>query len=690
MKGQMDTQYGQILIDTDVIATYAGSVAVECFGIVGMAAVNMKDGLVKLLKRDYLNHGINVKVDENNEITIDFHVIVAYGISIGTVSDNLIETVKYKVESFTGMKIAKINIYVEGVRVIDLGGLQKVEITSINSKLLARMFLAGAKNLDSKKDWINELNVFPVPDGDTGTNMTMTIMSAAKEVSSLTEPTMAELAKAISSGSLRGARGNSGVILSQLFRGFCKVIKEYDEIDVTILCEACQKAVETAYKAVMKPKEGTILTVAKGAAEKALELSDETEDVVTFVEGVIKQAEYVLDQTPEMLPVLKQAGVVDSGGQGLVQVLKGAYDALIGKEIDYTIEGAPTGAAPAKISAETEAEIKFGYCTEFIIVLNAPMSDNEEHAYKAFLESIGDSIVVVADDEIVKTHVHTNDPGLALQKALTFGSLSKIKIDNMREEHQEKLIKDSQKLAAQQKAEEEAYEAAQADEKTNNMPAKEMGFVSVSIGEGMNEVFRGLGVDYLIEGGQTMNPSTEDMLNAIEHVNAKTVFILPNNKNIIMAANQAVDLVEDKQIIVIPTKTIPQGITALVNYIPDHSAEENKEQMMAEIENVKTGQVTYAVRDTEIDGKTIKQNDFMGIGDKSILSVGTDLRATTLEMVDAMVDEDSAIVSIYFGSDSDEDSANELAAAIEEKYPDVEVEVNDGGQPIYYYVISVE
>ena len=565
-----------------------------------------------------------------------------------------------------------------------------MEITSINSKLLARMFLAGAKNLDSKKDWINELNVFTVPDGDTGTNMTMTIMSAAKEVSSLTEPTMAELAKAISSGSLRGARGNSGVILSQLFRGFCKVIKEYDEIDVTILCEACQKAVETAYKAVMKPKEGTILTVAKGAAEKALELSDETEDVVTFVEEVIKQAEYVLDQTPEMLPVLKQAGVVDSGGQGLVQVLKGAYDALIGKEIDYTIEGAPTGAAPAKISAETEAEIKFGYCTEFIIVLNAPMSDNEEHAYKAFLESIGDSIVVVADDEIVKTHVHTNDPGLALQKALTFGSLSKIKIDNMREEHQEKLIKDSQKLAAQQKAEEEAYEAAQADEKTNNMPAKEMGFVSVSIGEGMNEVFRGLGVDYLIEGGQTMNPSTEDMLNAIEHVNAKTVFILPNNKNIIMAANQAVDLVEDKQIIVIPTKTIPQGVTALVNYIPDHSAEENKEQMMAEIENVKTGQVTYAVRDTEIDGKTIKQNDFMGIGDKSILSVGTDLKATTLEMVDAMVDEESAIVSIYFGSDSDEDSANELAAAIEEKYPDVEVEVNDGGQPIYYYVISVE
>ena len=556
----------------------------------------------------------------------------------------------------------------------------KVEITSINSKLLAKMFLAGAKNLDSKKDWINELNVFPVPDGDTGTNMSMTIMSAAKEVSSLTEPTMAALSKAISSGSLRGARGNSGVILSQLFRGFCKVIKEYDELDVTIVCEAFQKAVETAYKAVMKPKEGTILTVAKGAADKALELAEQTDDLVFFADEVIKHAEYVLNQTPEMLPVLKQAGVVDSGGQGLVQVLKGANDALLGKEIDYSIEGVSSGASPEKITAETEAEIKFGYCTEFIIVLNNPLSDKEELKYKAFLESIGDSIVVVADDEIVKTHVHTNDPGLALQEALKHGSLSRIKIDNMREEHQEKLIKESEKLAKEQAAEEQKAKE----------PEKEMGFISVSIGEGMNEVFKGLGVDYIIEGGQTMNPSTEDMLNAIEKVNAKNVFILPNNKNIIMAANQAVSLVEDKQIIVIPTKTIPQGITALVNYIPDHSVEENKEQMMAEIENVKTGQVTYAVRDTEIDGKTIKQDDYMGIGDKSILAVGKDLKQTTLEMVDAMVDEDSAIVSIYFGSASSEEKAEEIASAIEEKYPDVEVEVNDGGQPIYYYVISVE
>ncbi|MFR2033245.1 MAG: DAK2 domain-containing protein [Agathobacter sp.] len=555
-----------------------------------------------------------------------------------------------------------------------------MEITSINSKLLAKMFLAGAKNLDSKKDWINELNVFPVPDGDTGTNMSMTIMSAAKEVSSLTEPTMTALSKAISSGSLRGARGNSGVILSQLFRGFCKVIKEYDELDVTIVCEAFQKAVETAYKAVMKPKEGTILTVAKGAADKALELAEQTDDLVFFADEVIKHAEYVLNQTPEMLPVLKQAGVVDSGGQGLVQVLKGANDALLGKEIDYSIEGVSSGASPEKITAETEAEIKFGYCTEFIIVLNNPLSDKEELKYKAFLESIGDSIVVVADDEIVKTHVHTNDPGLALQEALKHGSLSRIKIDNMREEHQEKLIKESEKLAKEQAAEEQKAKE----------PEKEMGFVSVSIGEGMNEVFKGLGVDYIIEGGQTMNPSTEDMLNAIEKVNAKNVFILPNNKNIIMAANQAVSLVEDKQIIVIPTKTIPQGITALVNYIPDHSVEENKEQMMAEIENVKTGQVTYAVRDTEIDGKTIKQDDYMGIGDKSILAVGKDLKQTTLEMVDAMVDEDSAIVSIYFGSESSEEKAEEIASAIEEKYPDVEVEVNDGGQPIYYYVISVE
>lgn len=559
-----------------------------------------------------------------------------------------------------------------------------MEVSTINAAVFAKMFLAGAKNLEAKKEWINELNVFPVPDGDTGTNMSMTIMSAAKAVSELENPTMKELAKAISSGSLRGARGNSGVILSQLFRGFTKVIAEYDELDVVILTEAMQKAVETAYKAVMKPKEGTILTVAKGAANKALELCDDTDDIVFFVDEVIKEADNVLSKTPDMLPVLKQAGVVDSGGQGLVQVLKGGYDSLIGKEIDYSIEGSAASAGVMKITAETEADIKFGYCTEFIIVLNQPLTEKQEHEYKNFLESIGDSIVVVADDEIVKTHVHTNDPGLAIQEALKHGSLSKIKIDNMREEHQEKLIKDAEKLAKEQK-EEETKKEEKAEE-----PRKEMGFISVSIGAGVNEIFNGLGVDYIIEGGQTMNPSTEDMLNAIDHVNADNIFILPNNKNIVLAANQAASLVEDKKIIVIPTKTIPQGITALINFIPDQSAEENAERMTEELENVKTGQVTYAVRDTVIDDKEIKQGDYMGIGDKSILAVGKDIKSTTEDMVAEMVDEESAIICIYYGEEVTEEDANALGAALEEKYPEVEVEIHFGGQPIYYYVISVE
>lgn len=558
-----------------------------------------------------------------------------------------------------------------------------MEVSTINAAVFAKMFLAGAKNLEAKKEWINELNVFPVPDGDTGTNMSMTIMSAAKAVSELENPTMKELAKAISSGSLRGARGNSGVILSQLFRGFTKVIAEYDELDVVILTEAMQKAVETAYKAVMKPKEGTILTVAKGAANKALELCDDTDDIVFFVDEVIKEADHVLSKTPDMLPVLKQAGVVDSGGQGLVQVLKGGYDSLIGKEIDYSIEGSAASAGVMKITAETEADIKFGYCTEFIIVLNQPLTEKQEHEYKNFLESIGDSIVVVADDEIVKTHVHTNDPGLAIQEALKHGSLSKIKIDNMREEHQEKLIKDAEKLAKEQKEEETK------EEKTEE-PRKEMGFISVSIGAGVNEIFNGLGVDYIIEGGQTMNPSTEDMLNAIDHVNADNIFILPNNKNIVLAANQAASLVEDKKIIVIPTKTIPQGITALINFIPDQSAEENAERMTEELENVKTGQVTYAVRDTVIDDKEIKQGDYMGIGDKSILAVGKDIKSTTEDMVAEMIDEESAIICIYYGEEVTEEDANVLGAALEEKYPEVEVEIHFGGQPIYYYVISVE
>ena len=565
-----------------------------------------------------------------------------------------------------------------------------MEINTIDASVLAKMFLAGAKNLDAKKEWINELNVFPVPDGDTGTNMSMTIMSAAKEVSALENPDMKSLAKAISSGSLRGARGNSGVILSQLFRGFAKVIAEYDVIDVNVLCDALQKAVETAYKAVMKPKEGTILTVAKGGADKALELVDETDDLVFFIEEVIKEADLVLAKTPDMLPVLKQAGVVDSGGQGLVQVLKGGLDALLGKEIDYTIEGAAPKKQTAEsasnpyIDAQANQEIKFTYCTQFLIMLDKPFSSKKENEFKSYLESIGDSIVVVADDEIVKVHVHTNDPGMAMQRALTYGSLTTIIIENMKLERDEKVsaMKEKEMQAA-------GLPEETAEEKTQEEP-KEMGFISVSIGEGINEIFRGLGVDYIIEGGQTMNPSTEDMLNAIEKVNAKNIFILPNNKNIILAANQAVSLVEDKNIFVIPTRTVPQGITALINYIPESSAEDNAKRMTEELDHVKTGQVTYAVRDTVIDDKQIRQGDYMGIGDKTILSVGADMEAVTKDMVAQMLDEESSIICIYYGAETDEEAANKLAEDIQEDNPDVEIEVHFGGQPIYYYVISVE
>ena len=565
-----------------------------------------------------------------------------------------------------------------------------MEITTINTELVAKMFLAGAKNLDAKKEWINELNVFPVPDGDTGTNMSMTIMSAAREVSALEKPEMKALAKAISSGSLRGARGNSGVILSQLFRGFTKVIAEYDEINVQILSDSFQKAVETAYKAVMKPKEGTILTVAKGMSDRALELCDDTEDLVYFCEEVIKEGDRVLDLTPEMLPVLKQAGVVDSGGQGLMQVMKGAMDALLGKEVDYTIEGAETiKKAPEStgtsynIEAQANQEIKFAYCTQFLIMLDTPITLQQENEFKSYLETIGDSIVVVADDEIVKVHVHTNDPGLAMQRGLTYGSLTTIIIENMKLERDEKIS------ALKEKEMQSAGIPEEKEEKPAE-PPKEMGFISVSIGEGINEIFKGLGVDYIIEGGQTMNPSTEDMLNAIEKVNAKTVFILPNNKNIILAANQAASLVEDKKIIVIPTKTIPQGITALINYIPDSTPEDNEQRMSSEISMVKTGQVTYAVRDTVIDDKEIKQDDFMGIGDSGILSLRQNLEPTIMDMMKQLVDEDSAIVSIYYGEDTKEEDANALGEKIGEAFPDVEIEVHYGGQPIYYYVISVE
>ena len=556
---------------------------------------------------------------------------------------------------------------------------------TINVDVLAKMFLAGAQNIEAKKDYINELNVFPVPDGDTGTNMSMTIMSAAKEVTALNNPEMKGLAKAISSGSLRGARGNSGVILSQLLRGFTKAIKEEKEIDVLALAAACQRARDTAYKAVMKPKEGTILTVASGIATKAAEMAEETDDLEVFIPAVIEYAEEVLNKTPEMLPVLKEAGVVDSGGQGLLEVIKGGYDAFLGKEIDYSSIKPSTSVTVNKVNAEDTADIKFGYCTEFIILTEKEFTEEDEHEFKKFLSSIGDSIVCVADDDVVKIHVHTNDPGLAIQKALTYGQLSKMKIDNMREEHQEKLIRDAEKLAEEQAKEEAAYE-----EKKTAEPRKAMGFITVSIGAGMNEIFKELGADYIIEGGQTMNPSTEDMLNAIDQVNADTVFILPNNKNIILAANQAKSLVEDKEIIVIPTKTVPQGITAIINFMPDADAKTNEEAMLEEIKNVKTGQMTYAVRDTHIDDKEIHEGDIMGIGDSGILAVGKDLEETTKELIANLVDEDSELISIYYGEEVSEEEAEKFAGEIEELYPDVDVDIQFGGQPIYYYVLAVE
>ena len=554
---------------------------------------------------------------------------------------------------------------------------------------MAKLFLAGAKNLESNKEWINDLNVFPVPDGDTGTNMTLTIMSAAKEVAALRSTgdiDMQSLCKAISSGSLRGARGNSGVILSQLFRGFTKGVKEYDTITIPLIASAFEKAVETAYKAVMKPKEGTILTVAKGASVKARELADGgMEDMAEFFKQIIARADEVLAQTPEMLPVLKQAGVVDSGGQGLILVLKGAYDAFMGKEIDYTLSDTAASAGSGRsvsvnAEAQANADIKFGYCTEFIIMLNKVFNIKAELDFKAYLESIGDSIVVVADEDVVKVHVHTNDPGLAIQRALKYGALSNMKIDNMRLEHQEKLFKMSQKEPVEIKQESTA----------GDQPGKDVGFIAVSVGDGINEIFKGLGVDYIIEGGQTMNPSTEDMLNAIDQVNADNIFILPNNKNIILAANQAQTLVKDKNIIVIPTKTVPQGITAVINYVPDMTAEENAEVMTAEIGNVATGQVTYAVRDTSIDDKEIKQGDFMGIGDSGILSVGTAISEVTMNMINEMMSDERELISIYYGAEINDEDAENLRSRVADRYPSCDVELQYGGQPIYYYIVSAE
>lgn len=562
-------------------------------------------------------------------------------------------------------------------------------MNTIDAKLLQKAFLAGASNLEAKKEWINELNVFPVPDGDTGTNMTLTIMSAAKEVAAVEKPTMKALAKAISSGSLRGARGNSGVILSQLFRGFTKEIKDCQEIDASTLASAMVRATETAYKAVMKPKEGTILTVARGMSEKAAELVEQTNDILELCEKVIAEGDAVLNRTPEMLPVLKQAGVVDSGGQGLMQVLKGCLDGLMGKEVYLSSDEEPTPAAsspaPDKSRIDT-ADITFGYCTEFIINTEKEFTDEDELAFKAYLEELGDSIVVVADEDVVKVHVHTNHPGLAFEKALTYGSLSRMKVDNMREEHQERLIKDAQNIAAKQKAEKEAKEAAA----KKLEPRKPFGFIAVSVGDGLSEIFKGIGADCLIEGGQTMNPSTEDILTAVEQVNAEVIFVLPNNKNIILAAQQAAELAEGKRIIVVPSTTVPQGITALINFMPDLSAQENLENMTAEMGRVKTGQVTYAVRTTSIDGMEISEGDIMAIGDKGMLAVEKEIPAAALKAVEAMLDEESELVTIYYGAEVEEDSAQKLLTKAQEKFPDVEIELQNGGQPVYYYMISVE
>ena len=547
------------------------------------------------------------------------------------------------------------------------------------------MFLSGAKNLEIRKNWINELNVFPVPDGDTGTNMTMTIMSAAGDVNALKNPTIDDLAKAISSGSLRGARGNSGVILSQLLRGFTNAIRDHSELDGELIVAAMQKAVETAYKAVMKPKEGTILTVARVMYEKAQDVEDK-EDLDNLFQVILTSGDEALAMTPELLPVLKEAGVVDSGGQGLMTVMHGMVDAFNGLELNLDFIAPETNVQTVREPISTD-DIKFGYCTEFIVKLEKEFTEEDEASMKEFLLSLGDSLVFVAGDNMVKVHVHTNHPGRAFEKGLEYGQLTRMKVDNMREEHEEKLFNSDVVRAAR---EEEEKRKAEAEESARNAERKESAFVAVTIGDGLAELFRGLGVDAVIEGGQTMNPSTDDMLHAIKEANAENVYILPNNKNIILAANQARDLVTDCNVYVVPTKTVPQGIASVVNFVPGKDPETNFEDMTEELANIRSGEVTYAIRDTTIDGTEIKSGDIMGIGDEGILAVGADVEHVVLHMLDKMIDEDSELVSLYYGEKYSEEDASALAEMIEEKYPDIEVEVNYGGQPLYYVILSVE
>ena len=558
-------------------------------------------------------------------------------------------------------------------------------IKTIDAEMMRRMFMTGAKNLELNKEWINQLNVFPVPDGDTGTNMTLTIMSAASEVNALGDPvTIEDLSKAVSGGSLRGARGNSGVILSQLLRGFTKAIRDEKELDAVLIAKAMERGVETAYKAVMKPKEGTILTVARAVSEKAKELAETSEDLESYLRAVLEAGRETLERTPDMLPVLKEAGVVDSGGQGLICVLEGCLDALEGRELNLSFES-PIPAREAEISvpqgqAISTDDIKFGYCTEFIINLDQPCSEEEEEKLKDYFLSLGDSLVLVADDDIIKIHVHTNHPGLAFEKGLEYGSLSRMKIDNMRIEHQEKLFRESEIQAAKNK---DAL-------KKTEQPRMKYGFITVTTGDGLSEIFRGLGVTSLIEGGQTMNPSTDDIIRSIREVHAENVFILPNNKNIILAANQACALAEDCRVFVVPTKTIPQGISAMISFLEEQSPEENFEAMSAAASTVKTVEITYAVRDTKIDGREIHNGDIMAISDQGIAAVGSDIKEVALEALTVLADDDTELISIYNGAEFDESEAGALLEEVSSKFPNCDVEANYGGQPIYYCILSIE
>ena len=587
-----------------------------------------------------------------------------------------------------------------------------MSVNRIDAETMKRAFISGANNLSNNKEYINELNVFPVPDGDTGTNMTLTIMTAVAEVNSVETPTIDLIAKAISGGSLRGARGNSGVILSQLFRGFCRDVKGKTELDINDLASGFAHAVETAYKAVIKPREGTILSVARGMAEKGAEALSTSGDLIDFLTQVVDYGEVILQKTPDMLPVLKEAGVVDSGGQGLLEVMKGILLALEGKDVvsqdtDKPIvqqkgagllEEIPTSASKGSGRDDiSTADIKFGYCTEFIILLERELSDDEVEGIKEFLMSIGDSIVCVADEELVKIHVHTNHPGQAFEKGLEYGQLTRCKIDNMREEHSERVSMENEKKKLAQQ--DEAFEQLKAERKTSG-PVKEeapkntvkekYGIISVATGDGISEIFSEIGVDHIIHGGQTMNPSTDDILNAINSVNAENIYVLPNNKNIIMASRQAAQICSDKNVYVVETKSIPQGIGAVINFSPDAEPEDNLANMVSAIEDIKSGEITFAVRDTSVDGKEIRKNNIMGISDQGIDVVGTDIEQVAKDLLDKMVDEDSGLISIYYGIDVEQETAEKLGEFLEEKYPDVDLDVKYGGQPIYYYLLSVE